>query len=245
MSNGEAMQTPPKTIVVMPTYNERANLEEMIQRLQALDIANMSVLVIDDNSPDGTGELADRLAKDNEGFVTVIHRAAKMGLGTAYVTGFQWSLEHGADYIISMDADFSHSPDILPILIEKAQSYDVVVGSRFAKGGRLDERWGLGRRLLSWCGNNYSRVVTGVPLRDVTAGFKCFRKNVLTAVDLPKVKSQGFAFQVELSYLCHKKGFSMVEVPIYFQERTEGKSKMSLRIILEAFWRVLELRTRS
>ena len=237
------MAEPGKTVVVMPTYNERANLEAMIKRLQSLAIPNFSVLIIDDNSPDGTGELADRLAAEHD-FVSVMHRPGKMGLGTAYVTGFQRALERGADYVISMDADFSHPPETLPVFIEKAQTYDVVVGSRYAKGGRLDERWGWQRRLLSWGGNTYARTITGVPLRDVTAGFKCFTKRVLLAIDLPKVTSQGFAFQVELSYLCHRKGFTMVEVPIYFQERTEGKSKMSLRIVLEAFWRVLELRTR-
>ena len=241
----EAAETPTrKIIVVMPTYNEGANLEAMVRCLLSLGIPGLSLLVVDDGSPDGTGDLADRLARESHDFVSVIHRPRKMGLGTAYVTGFRWALDHGAQYVMEMDADFSHPPELLLLFLDKIQEYDVVVGSRFATGGSLDPHWGLSRRLLSWGGNFYARLATGVPVKDLTAGFKCFRREVLASVDLGKVKSEGFAFQVEMAYACHRKGFRVVEVPFHFLERTGGKSKMSPKIILEAFWRVLELRTR-
>lgn len=233
-----------KVVVVIPTYNERGNLEAMVNRLRALGLSGLSCLVVDDGSPDGTGELADQLAARYPDFLSVLHRSGKLGQGTAYVAGFRWALDHGADIIAQMDADFSHSPDALPLLIAKCSEYDVAIGSRFARGGSLDERWGLSRRILSACGNAYARLVTGLTLRDVTGGFKCFRRRVLETIDLGALKSTGFAFQLEVNYACYRHGFSMTEVPIHFAERTQGASKMSLQIILEAFWRVLELRTR-
>ena len=233
-----------RSIVVIPTYNERANIEAMVPRLQALEIPGLRLLVVDDNSPDGTGQLADELAAQHPDFVSVIHRAGKLGMGTAYVEGFQWALDHGADFVVSMDADFSHPPEKLPVLIEKCGEYDVAIGSRFAPGGSLDERWGMTRRVLSHGGNSYARLVTGLPLHDLTGGYKCFRRKVLETINLQSLKSSGFVFQVEINYACHRHGFRLIEVPIYFAERTHGESKMSLRIIWEAFWRVLELRTR-
>ena len=228
----------------MPTYNERANLEAMVQRLLGLRIAGLVLLVIDDNSPDGTGQIADDLAQRSPGVVSVIHRPSKMGLGTAYVAGFRWALEHGAQYIIAIDADFSHPPEIVPIFLEKVQGCDVVVGSRYVEGGSLDRSWGLRRRLLSWGGNFFARSIAGLPVRDVTGGFRCFRREALVGIDFESMKSEGFAFQVELAYLCHRRGFRVVETPIHFMERTRGESKMSWRIVWEAFWRVLELRLR-
>ncbi|MBI2888197.1 MAG: polyprenol monophosphomannose synthase [Chloroflexi bacterium] len=228
----------------MPTYNERANLAAMVRRLKELGIPGLFLLVVDDSSPDGTGELADGLAQDDPAFLLVLHRPRKMGLGTAYVAGFRWALAHDADYVIEMDADFSHPPEVLRLFLEKIRDYDVVVGSRFARGGALDPSWGIGRRLLSWGGNLYARLLTGLPVLDVTAGFKCFRRAVLAAIDLDRVRSEGFAFQVEMAYACHRKGFRVAEVPIRFVDRTQGKSKMSWKIIWEAFWRVVEIRGR-
>lgn len=235
---------PGRTIVVMPTYNERDNLPRMISRLQELAIPGLSVLVVDDNSPDGTGRVADDLASQYPDFVAVMHRAGKQGLGTAYVAGFRWALVHGADYIVTMDADFSHPPETLLVFLDKIKEYDVVAGSRRVKGSGLDPHWGLSRRILSEGGALYTRLLTGLSMRDVTAGFRCFRRQVLEGIDLSKVRSEGFAFQIELTYACHRKGFSILEVPIYFQERAGGESKMSWKIVLEAFWRVLEMRTR-
>lgn len=228
----------------MPTYNERNNLPTVVEALRALPLPGLSMLIVDDSSPDGTGQLAEELAVAYPGFISVLHRPGKLGLGTAYIDGYTWALEHGAHYIIAMDADLSHPPDTLLAFMEAIKSHDLVVGSRYVKGARLDERWGPLRRLLSWGGNAYARLVTGLPLQDVTAGFKCFRRETLAAIDLKAIKSEGFAFQVELHYACYRKGFRLTEVPIYFQERTYGKSKMSLKIIVEAFWRVLEIRFR-
>src|SRR5262249_20951707 len=151
----------------------------------------------------------------------------KMGLGTAYIKGYQWALDHGAAYVIAMDADFSHPPETIHTFLQTIKDYDLVVGSRYVQGGRLDERWGAMRRLLSWGGNAYARLITGVPIKDATAGFKCFSRPTLAALNLPAIKSEGYAFQVELHYACYKKGFRLTEVPIYFRERTYGKSKMS------------------
>lgn len=230
--------------MVVPTYNERNNLSAIVEALLSLPVPGLAMLVVDDNSPDGTGQLADELATQHPGFVNVIHREGKLGLGTAYTKGFHWALDRDAQYIIEMDADFSHPPQTILTFMEKIKDYDLVIGSRYAPGGRLDERWGAFRRLLSWGGNTYARLVTGLPIRDVTAGFNCFRREVLTSIDLEKVRSEGYAFQIELHYACYRKGFRLGEVPIYFQERIYGKSKMSLKIVLEAFWRVLEMKAR-
>ncbi len=232
------------TVLIIPTYNERANLETLVERVRALEVLGLRVLIVDDNSPDGTGEVADEVSARQPEFVSVLHRPGKLGMGTAYVAGFRWALEQGADLIATMDADFSHPVEKLPALIDTCREYDVAIGSRFAPGGRLDERWGVARRFLSWGGNAYARLLTGLPLYDLTGGFKCFRRNVLETIDLSSIKSSGFVFQVEVNYACHHHGFRLAEVPIYFAERSRGTSKMSLQIIWEAFWRVLELRTR-
>lgn len=233
-----------KVTVVMPTYNEAENLPRMVDSLFSLGIPGLSILIIDDNSPDGTGNIAEELAKERPQQIQVIHRPGKQGLGTAYVLGFSRAIADGADYIIEMDADFSHPLETLPSFLENIKEYDVVVGSRFCPGGKVDERWGLGRRFLSWGGNAYARWVTGLKVHDTTAGFKCFRREVLESMDLSNVRSEGFAFQVEMAYACQKKGFQVIEVPITFRDRTHGQSKMSLRIILEAAWRVWDIRRR-
>ncbi len=233
-----------KAVVIMPTYNEAENLPPMVEQLFSLGIEGLHLLVIDDNSPDGTGQLAEDLARQHPGYIEVVHRSGKLGLGTAYLLGFQRALDRGADYIIEMDADFSHPPQAVPMMLEKIKDYDVVIGSRYAPGGSVDERWGLRRRLLSSGGNWYARRVTGLPVHDATGGFKCFRRQALADLDLSRVKSDGYAFQVEVNYACHRKGYRMLEVPIHFQERIHGQSKMSLGIIVEAAWRVWEMRGR-
>jgi dolichol-phosphate mannosyltransferase len=231
-----------RVIVVMPTYNEAENLSVVVPLLLGLPVEGLEVIVVDDNSPDGTGQLADRLAERYPGQVHVIHRDGKLGLGTAYVAGFQSALARGADYIIEMDADLSHSPSYIPQFLEAIQDCDVVVGSRYAPGARLAEEWGLSRRLLSWGGNLYTRLILGLKVQDTTGGFKCFRREVLEGIDLPRIRSDGYAFQIEMAYLCQKHGFRVREVPIRFEERARGRSKMSPKIILEAMWRVLQTR---
>ncbi len=234
-----------KITIVIPTYNEADNLPKIVAELFFLGIEGLKILVVDDNSPDGTGQIADGLAERYPGQVHVIHRQAKLGLGTAYIAGFRYALEQGADYIIEMDADFSHSPSYIPHFLEKIEDYDVVVGSRYVSGGQLDEKWSLGRYLLSWWANSvYTRLILGLRVRDVTAGFKCFRRRVLEAIDLSAIHSGGYIFQVEIAYLCEKKGFRVLEIPIYFEDRRIGQSKMSMPVKLEAAWRVWELKWR-
>ncbi len=234
-----------KAVVVTPTYNEAENLPRMVDAIRRLSISGLQMLVVDDNSPDKTGEIADELAKKYPDFVAgVLHRPGKMGLGTAYINGFKHCLELGADYIIQMDADFSHPPGMLPVLLDVIRECDVAVGSRYVRGSKLGATWGFKRRLLSWGGNSYARLITGVPLRDVTGGFRCYRRRVLEGIDLDAVKSNGFAFQVEMAYVCHKNGFSLKEVPIEFNDRAYGHSKMSMDIIWEAFWTVWQVRGR-
>lgn len=233
-----------KVVVILPTYNEAENLPLMVEQLFSLGVEGLHLLVIDDSSPDGTGQVADDLAARHPDRVQVVHRPGKLGLGTAYVLGFQRALEEGANYVIHMDVDFSHSPEMVPVFLDEIRDYDVVVGSRYAPGGSLDPKWGLRRRLLSWGGNFYARLVTGLPLRDVTGGFRCFRRQTLLGLDLSRIRSDGYVFHAEVAYACHKKGYRMVEVPIHFQERTYGQSKMSLGIIREAAWRVWEMKGR-
>lgn len=234
-----------KVMIVIPTYNEADNLPKIVAELFPLAIEGLEILVVDDNSPDGTGQIADELAERYPGQIHVIHRRAKLGLGTAYVAGFRYALEQGADYIVEMDADFSHSPSYIPQFLEKIKDYDVVVGSRYVPGGQLDEKWGLGRYLLSWWANSvYTRLILGLQVKDVTAGFKCFRRRVLEAIDLSTIHSGGYIFQVEMAYLCEKKGFRVLEIPIYFEDRQIGQSKMSMPVKLEAVWRVWELKWR-
>ena len=233
-----------KTMVVMPTYNEADNLVQMVAELMTLELDGLETLIIDDNSPDGTGQIADDLAAQYANRVHVVHRQGKMGLGTAYITGFRYALDAGVDYVIQMDADFSHSPSHLPHLLERIQECDVVIGSRYVPEGRVDEKWSPWRRFLSWGGNFYARVITGLRIHDTTGGFRCFRRQALLALDLDRIRSEGYAFQIEVAYACQRKGLRLCEIPIYFEDRSMGLSKMSSRIILEAVWRVWQMRWR-
>lgn len=234
-----------KTIVVVPTYNEVENLPKLIEVLLKLPVPDLNVLVVDDHSPDGTGQEADRIAANSNGRVSVMHREGKQGLGTAYVQGFKWALEHGADIVVQMDADFSHAPQDVTRLVEGMQTCDVVIGSRYVKGGRLDERWSIWRRLLSWWANRvWVASILGTPLRDNTAGFRAWRRSVLLGMNLDRIKSNGYIFQVEMSCLAHKLGYKLCEVPIYFQDRRYGQSKMGLKVQLEAARGVFSVRSR-
>jgi dolichol-phosphate mannosyltransferase len=228
----------PNATVCLPTYNERENLEKMIRSLEPLGV---SVLVIDDNSPDGTGEIADRLAGELAN-VSVLHRERKEGLGPAYLAGFHRALADGAELVLEMDCDFSHDPKDVPRLIEACEGgADLVLGSRYVPGGGT-ANWGLVRRIISWGGSFYARVILGVRIRDLTGGFKCYRRRVLETLDLDAVHSKGYAFQIETTYRTLRQGFRVVEVPIRFADRTEGTSKMSRAIVLEAVTRVPALR---
>jgi dolichol-phosphate mannosyltransferase len=229
-----------RALVIVPTYNERENIERLIATVLAQD-ASLDVLVVDDGSPDGTGEIADRLAEQNQRVHTV-HRPRKMGLGTAYLTGFRWALERDYAFIFEMDADFSHDPAHLPQFLSAIQSCDLVLGSRYRNGRVTVVNWPMTRLLLSYCANIYARGVTGLPLWDATGGFKCFRRQVLEAIDLDQVRSNGYAFQIEMSFRAWRKHFKIVEIPIVFVDRTEGQSKMSKSIVREAIWMVWRLR---
>ncbi|MCB9422148.1 MAG: polyprenol monophosphomannose synthase [Ardenticatenaceae bacterium] len=234
-----------KLIIVIPTYNEADNLPQMTTALFGLPFADMHLIIVDDNSPDGTGQVADGLCAQYSDHMTVIHRSGKMGLGSAYAQGFQVALEMGADVIVQMDADFSHSPDYLPEMVRQLEKYDAVVGSRFVAGGSTDERWSWWRFLLSWWANQvYTRLILGVPVKDATAGFKAFRRRTLEAIDWTAVISNGYVFQVEIAYLCHKLGLRVLELPIYFEDRRIGQSKMDVPIKIEAVWRVWQIRRR-
>jgi dolichol-phosphate mannosyltransferase len=234
-----------KVVVVVPTYNEAENLPNLLAALYGLNIPNLNVLIVDDNSPDGTGHLAEELAQEKyNGRLEVIHREGKQGLGTAYVTGFKQALARGADYVVEMDADFSHEPQVLKRFMIAIKEADVVVGSRYAAGGSIDERWKLVRRVVSKGGSIYARLVLGLRVKDTTAGFKMFRAEALRCLPLDNVKSNGYAFQVEIAYLCQKRGMRVAEIPIHFNDRTLGKSKMSPTIAIEAAWRVLEIKFR-
>jgi dolichol-phosphate mannosyltransferase len=224
--------------ICLPTYNERENLESMLRALAPHDV---NVLVVDDNSPDGTGEIADRLAAELD-FVSVLHRERKEGLGPAYLAGFRRALADGAEFVLEMDCDFSHNPADVPRLIDACrQGADLALGSRYIPGGGT-ENWGLGRRIVSWGGSFYARVLLGVRIHDLTGGFKCYRRRVLETIDLDGIHSKGYAFQIEGTYRTLRKGFSVVEVPIRFVDRTEGTSKMSRAIFLEAVTKVPALR---
>jgi dolichol-phosphate mannosyltransferase len=224
--------------VCLPTYNERENLEAMVRALEPLGVR---VLVVDDNSPDGTGEIADRLAGELD-FVSVLHRERKEGLGPAYLAGFRRALADGAELVLELDCDFSHEPSDVPRLIAACESgADLALGSRYVPGGGT-ENWGLGRRVVSWGGSFYARVLLGVGIRDLTGGFKCYRRRVLETIDLDAIDSRGYAFQIETTYRTLRKGFHVVEVPIRFVDRTAGQSKMSRSIFLEAVVKVPLLR---
>ena len=225
-------------MVVLPTYNEAENLQPMVECVLG---HGPHVLVVDDGSPDGTGDIADGLVLDYPDRVAVIHRSGKLGLGTAYVAGFKQALTQGYDCILEMDCDFQHDPAYLPLLLDGIRSADLVLGSRYVPGGGTPN-WSLVRRVISRGGSIYSQVLLGLPYHDLTGGFKCFRREVLAALDLDTVKSNGYAFQVELTNRAHRRGFRIVEVPIVFGERRKGTSKMSADIVLEAAVKVWRLR---
>jgi dolichol-phosphate mannosyltransferase len=229
-----------RALVIVPTYNERENILRLIDAILVQD-ERVDVLVVDDGSPDGTGALVgERVASDPR--VHVIHRPRKMGLGTAYVAGFSWALERDFAYVMEMDADFSHDPSHISHFLASIETADVVLGSRYRDGKVTVVNWPMSRLILSYSANIYARVVTGLPLFDATGGFKCFRRKVLESIDLRDVKSNGYAFQIEMSFRAWRKGFRIVEIPIVFVDRSEGESKMSGRIVREAVWMVWRLR---
>jgi dolichol-phosphate mannosyltransferase len=232
----------PKTIIVLPTYNEAENLPLMVDELLALPVENLHILVVDDNSPDGTGKIADDLATKHQGQISVLHRTAKEGLGAAYVAGFKKALSMDADYIIQMDCDFSHQPRYIPHMVEKAEQYDLVIGSRYIKGGGVDESWSFTRKALSWFANKiYVRTLLNVPINDATAGFRLWRKQTLIGLDLDRIRSNGYVFQVEMAYITCRLGFKVAEVPIYFPDRKLGNSKMDTNVAVEAALRVWQV----
>jgi dolichol-phosphate mannosyltransferase len=229
----------------VPTYNEADNLPTLIGELLILDLPGLEILVVDDNSPDGTGEVADDLVKRHPDRVHVLHRTGRLGLGTAYVAGFGFALERGASHIVQMDADFSHSPNYIPQMVEALDQYDVVIGSRYVSGGSLDERWGWGRYLLSWWANSvYTRMILGLKVKDATAGFKCWRRATLEGIGLDRVRSNGYVFQVEMAFLTEKLGYRFLEIPIHFEDRRIGHSKMTVPVKIEAALRTWQIRWR-
>ena len=231
---------PDRALVIIPTFNERENITRIIPAVLAQD-DRLEVLVVDDGSPDGTGDLVDRIAAENPK-VHALHRSGKLGLGTAYVAGFRWALERDYEFIFEMDADFSHNPDRLPKFLEAIEHADLVLGSRYQNGQVNVVNWPMSRLFLSYSANIYARRVTGLQVFDATGGFKCFRRKVLESIDLSDVRSNGYAFQIEMTFRAWKKGFRIIEIPIVFVDRTEGASKMSKRIVREAVWMVWRLR---
>ena len=231
-------------LVVLPTYNEVNNLEAMASALFALDLPELSILVVDDESPDGTGQLADELALKYPNRLFCLHRTGRRGLGRAYVDGFRWALLKGAETIVQMDADFSHSPNYLPKFMEQIARHDVVIGSRYVNGGNVDNRWGVNRYLLSSGANLYARAILGIRAKDATAGFKCWRRAALEAIGVERIVSDGYIFQVEMTYVAERLGMSVCELPIFFEVRHTGRSKMSLSVKLEAMWRVFQVAQR-
>ncbi len=232
----------PKALVITPTYNEAENIEQLITNVlsQGDDI---QMLVVDDNSPDGTADIVDRL-RGNNSRVHLIRRQEKMGLGTAYVSGFKFALEHHYEYVLEMDADFSHNPKEIPSFLTKMDGYDLVLGSRYTNGVRV-VNWPIRRLILSYAANLYTRIVTGLPVKDATSGFKCFKRAALEAINLDNIRSNGYAFQIEMTFLVWKKGFRVCEIPIVFVDRRSGVSKMSRSIVYEAALMVWKLKLRS
>ncbi len=228
-----------KVTVVIPTYNEAENLRPLAEALWGLGIAGLDILVVDDDSPDGT-----ELAQSHPDRFRVLHRSGPRGLGRAYLDGFRLALQHGADTIVQMDCDFSHAPADVPRLLAHIPEYDLVIGSRYVEGGQADEHWGLGRVLLSWWANLYARTILGSSVRDITAGFKAWRREALLGIDLNSIFSQGYIFQVEMVYVAQRLGYRILEVPIYFQDRRIGRSKMTMPVKIEAAWRVWQVRWR-
>jgi dolichol-phosphate mannosyltransferase len=231
-----------KALVILPTYNEKENIEKIVPEVLSQD-KRIHILIVDDNSPDGTGQIADRMSSENNK-IFVLHREVKEGLGRAYLAGFKWALEHSFDYIFEMDADFSHDPKYLPDFLKTIETADLVLGSRYISGVNV-VNWPMSRLLLSYYANAYTRIVTGLPVRDGTGGFKCFRREVLEAIDLNAIRSNGYIFQIEVSMRVWKKGFNIKEIPIVFTDRLLGTSKMSKKIVREAVWKVWYLRLMS
>jgi dolichol-phosphate mannosyltransferase len=228
--------------VVLPTYNEADNLQPLITQLLALPIADLKAIIIDDGSPDGTGEIADQLALQHPGRIVVSQRSGKLGLGTAYKSGFKLALESGADIIAQMDADFSHSPQVLPELVEALQTCDLVIGSRYVAGGSVDLEWPTWRKGLSAFANFYARSILSMPIRDLTGGYRVWRRDALGKIPIQRIRSSGYAFIIETAYLAYRAGLEIHEYPIYFAERSYGRSKMSLKIQLESALRVIMMR---
>ena len=226
-------------IVAIPCYNERENLPRLVAEVLSAD-DRIGVVVIDDASPDGTGAIADRLAAESDR-VQVLHRTGLRGLGRAYIDGFRQALVRGFECVVQMDADFSHSPHYIPQMLEKTDTYDVIVGSRYVPGGGHDKEWEAGRVFLSAWANLYARSILRMPVRDVTAGYKCWTRRALERIQLDRVKSNGYVFQVEMAYLCQKLNLRVLEIPIYFEDRRIGQSKMSIPVKLEAAWRVWQV----
>ncbi len=231
-----------RSLVIIPTYNERENVEQIVDQV-LVQSPTLDILIVDDNSPDGTGELVDRLVQGN-GRLKVIHRSGKLGLGTAYVAGFKYAIERGYSYVFEMDADLSHDPEEIPNFLEAIREYDLVIGSRYIQGVNVIN-WPLSRLLLSRGASLYTRIITGIPVQDPTGGFKCFRRHVLESLDLDRIKSGGYSFQIEVNFKVWKKGFRIREIPIIFTDRAEGSSKMSRQIVREAVLMVWKLKLRS
>jgi len=231
-----------KVMVVMPTYNEKENLPKIASALFNLGIEGFEMLVVDDNSPDGTGQLADKLSEQYDNLLHVLHRTEKAGLGPAYIAGFKRAIALGADVIIQMDADFSHQPKYINNLLEEIKIHDLVLGSRFVKGGSVDEKWSAYRKLLSWWANRvYTPTILGMPVYDATGGFKAWRRDTLIGMDIDRVQSNGYVFQVEMNYVAYKLGYRVSEIPIHFPDRQIGTSKMDSSVALEAAMRVWDL----
>lgn len=234
----------PKLTVVLPTYNEKENLSLIVKALFELNIPNLHILVVDDGSPDGTGQIAEQLATESDGRLSVYHRTEKNGLGPAYRAGFKRAIEDGADYILQMDADFSHQPKYIPEMLKQLENTpaDMVLGSRFVKGGSVDETWGRYRKFLSWWANRvYVPTILRIPVHDATGGFRLWRSEALRNMGLDRIKSNGYVFQVEMVYVTVKLGYKVAEIPIHFPDRVRGESKMDTRIALEAAWRTWSL----
>jgi len=228
-----------KTLVIIPTYNESENVARIIEAVLA-KAEHIDVLIVDDNSPDGTAAIVEKI-RDKNSRVRLIKRAGKLGLGTAYVAGFKYAIENSYDLVFEMDADFSHDPGEIPNFLEAIKDHDLVIGSRYSQGVNV-VNWPLRRLILSYGANVYTRIITGLPVKDGTGGFKCFRREVLEAIDLDEIQSNGYAFQIEMNFKVWKKGFRIKEIPIIFVDRVEGTSKMSKKIIREAVWTVWRLR---
>ncbi len=238
----EKFEDPMKTIVVIPTYNEADNIPQMFEALMTLDVPGLSLLVVDDNSPDGTSQIVEQLSEIHSGKIHLLHHPGKMGLGKAYKDGFEKALTMGADRIVQMDADFSHSPSYIPGMLDKLADYDVVVGSRYVEGGSVDEDWEFGRYLLSWWANSvYTRLILHTKQRDTTAGFKAWRASTLEGIDLDRIRSNGYDFQVEMTYVTEKLGYRILEIPIHFEDRRIGQSKMDVPVKIESALRVWDI----